>query len=201
MLSYLSGTLTEKQPTSIIIDIQGMGFEVKIPLSTYEKLPSLNQTCSVYTHLYLSLSQDEMRLYGFYSLAEKTLFIKLISISGIGPKIALSVLSSMSIGMFIKAVRTEEEGLLSKVPGIGKKTAQRIIIELKDEVLKMADLLGDDERTGLDAGFAEVEKALLALGYNSKDIGKAIAAMNDSDKNQPVEQQIKKIIRIIYQKA
>lgn len=200
MIYYLSGILKEKQPTSVIIDSQGVGIELRIPLSTYEKLPSINQNCFLYTHLYLSLNQDEIRLYGFSSLAEKSIFTRLIAISGIGPKIALSIISSLSINMFIKAVQTGEDGLLSKVPGIGKKTAQRIIIELKDDVLKLAELIDRTEKGTIDISLAEVEKALLALGYSAKDIQKALSIMNEEDKNEPLEKQIKQVIRIIYQK-
>jgi len=200
MIYYITGILKEKQPTSVIIDSQGVGIELRIPLSTYEKLPSVNQNCFLYTHLYLSLNQDEIRLYGFSSLAEKSIFTRLIAISGIGPKIALSVISSLSINMFIKAVQAGEDGLLSKVPGIGKKTAQRIIIELKDDVLKLAELIDRTEKGTIDISLAEVEKALLALGYSAKDIQKALSKMSEEDKNEPLEKQIKQVIRIIYQK-
>jgi Holliday junction DNA helicase RuvA len=120
MIYYLSGILKEKEPTAIVLDIQGVGYEIRIPLSTYEKLPEKEKPCSLFTYLYISFNQDEIKLYGFSTLAEKTMFIKLINISGIGPKIALSIISSMNIGMIIKAIQKEEDGLLAKVPGIGK---------------------------------------------------------------------------------
>ena len=201
MIYYMSGILKVKEPTSIIIDVHGIGYEIKIPLSTFEKLPDKDKQCSIYTHLYINMNSDEIRLYGFSSLAEKTMFIRLISISGIGPKIALSVISSMNIGMFIKAVQNEEDGLISKVPGIGKKTAQRIIIELKDDIIKFTDLLDATERTSVDRSFMEVEKALVALGYNSKDIQKALHTLKDDDRNLPVEQQIKLVIKQMYSKS
>jgi Holliday junction DNA helicase RuvA len=201
MIYYMSGLLKVKEPTSIILDVNGIGYEIKIPLSTFEKLPDKDKQCSIYTHLYINMNSDEIRLYGFSSQAEKTLFIRLISISGIGPKIALSVISSMNIGMFIKAVQNEEDGLISKVPGIGKKTAQRIIIELKDDIMKFTDLLDATERTSVDSSFMEVEKALVALGYNSKDIQKALHSLKDDDRNLPVEQQIKLVIKQMYSKS
>jgi Holliday junction DNA helicase RuvA len=146
------------------------------------------------------LNQDEIRLYGFSTIAEKTMFIRLVSISGIGPKIAMSILSSLNINMLLKAIHSEEDGLLSKVPGIGKKTAQRIIIELKDEANKLAQLINTDERVTIDNTFIEVEQALVALGYNSKDIQKAMLKFNQEEKELPVEQQIKKVIKLLYQK-
>jgi Holliday junction DNA helicase RuvA len=197
----MTGILKVKEPTSIILDVQGIGYEIKIPISTFEKLPDKDKQCSIYTHLYINMNSDEIRLYGFSSLAEKTLFLRLISISGIGPKIALSVISSMNIGMFIKAVQNEEDGLISKVPGIGKKTAQRIIIELKDDIMKLTDLLDATERTTIDSSFMEVEKALVALGYNAKEIQKALHTLKDEDKALPVEQQIKLVIKQMYSKS
>lgn len=200
MVFYISGTLKEKSPTGVIIDVNGVGIELRIPLSTYEKLPAVAKTCTLFTHLYLSLNQDEIRLYGFSSLAEKTLFLKLISISGIGPKIALSIISSMSINMVIKAILTEEDGLLAQVPGIGKKTAQRIIIELRDKIAELTESLDTTDRPEAEHSFAEVEKALIALGYNAKDVLKTLHKLSDEDKQLPVEQQIKKVIRLLYQR-
>jgi holliday junction DNA helicase RuvA len=200
MIYYISGTLKEKLPTNVIIESQGIGIELRIPISTYEKLPGINQNCFLFTYLYLSFNQDEIRLYGFSSLAEKAVFGRLIAISGIGPKIALSIISSLSLPMFFKAVQSSEDGLLSKVPGIGKKTAQRIIIELKDDVLKLADLLEVTDKEGWDDSFNEVEKALTALGYSAKDVRRSLPLLSDDEKQLPVEQIIKKIIKIIYQK-
>ncbi|HOV15994.1 MAG TPA: Holliday junction branch migration protein RuvA [Candidatus Cloacimonadota bacterium] len=201
MIFSLTGILKDKKPTSVIIETHGIAFELRIPLSTYEKLPERGQECVLHTHLYLSLNQDEMRLYGFATPAEKAVFIRLISISGIGPKIALSILSSLNVGMFIEAIQTAEEGLLAKVPGIGKKTAQRLIIELKDDVLQLSDYLETKERSALDINMAEVEKALTALGYSTKDIHKALPELTAEDKKLPIEHQIKKIIKIIYRQS
>jgi len=198
MIYYLSGILKVKEPTSIVLDVQGIGYEIKIPLSTYEKLPAVEKTCFLYTHLYISMNQDEIKLYGFSSLAEKVMFLKLISISGIGPKIGLSVISSLNISTIIKAIQQEEDGLLSKVPGIGKKTAQRIIIELKDGIMQFTDLLDASEKTTMDTSFIEVEKALMALGYNTKDIHKAYNSIKEDERNLPVEQQIKLVIKQLY---
>ncbi len=198
MIYYLNGILKEKAPTSIILDVNGIGYEVKIPLSTFEKLPDKDKPCSIFTYLYISMNQDEIRLYGFNSIAEKAMFVRLIAISGIGPKIALSIISSMNISMIIKAIQQEEDGLISKVPGIGKKTAQRIIIELKDDIMKFTDLMDATEKTSIDSSFIEVEKALVALGYNPKDIHKALHTLKEDDRSLPVEQQIKLVIKQMY---
>jgi Holliday junction DNA helicase RuvA len=200
MIYYLSGILKAKEPTSIVLDVQGVGYELRIPISTYEKLPDKEKPCSLYTHLYINLNQDEIRLYGFSGLAEKGLFLKLIGISGIGPKIALSVISSMNVGMVIKAIQQSEEGMISRVPGIGKKTAQRIIMELKDKIMDLTDLLDTTDKTGIDQSFAEVEKALMALGYPQKEIQRTLHTMTEADRALPLEQQIKLVIKLMYQK-
>jgi Holliday junction DNA helicase RuvA len=200
MIYSITGTLKEKNPSYVILEANGIGYEIRIPLSTYEKLPLKDNKCFLFTHLYLSLNQDEVRLYGFSSIAEKALFLRLISISGIGPKIALSIISSMNMNMLIKAIQAEEDGLLSKVPGIGKKTAQRIIIELRDDISKLAQLIDTDDRITIDTTFMEVEQALVALGYNSKDVQKAMLKFSSEEKELPVEQQIKKVIKVLYQK-
>jgi len=200
MIYSITGTLKEKNPSYVILEANGIGYEIRIPLSTYEKLPIKDSKCFLFTHLYLSLNQDEVRLYGFSSIAEKALFLRLISISGIGPKIALSIISSMNMNMLIKAIQAEEDGLLSKVPGIGKKTAQRIIIELRDDISKLAQLIDTDDRITIDTTFMEVEQALVALGYNSKDVQKAMLKFSSEEKELPVEQQIKKVIKFLYQK-
>ena len=198
MIYYLSGILKDKSPTQIVLDVQGVGYEVRIPISTFEKLPDKDKSCFIYTYLYLSLNQDEIKLYGFSTLAEKAMFIRLIAISGIGPKIALSIISSMNISMIIKAIQQEEDGLISKVPGIGKKTAQRIIIEMKDDIMQFASMLDSSESPALDRNFVEVEKALVALGYNPREIHKALHNMKEDEKNLPVEQQIKLVIKHLY---
>jgi Holliday junction DNA helicase RuvA len=200
MIHSMNGELINKSPGMVILEISGISYEIRIPLSTYEKLPPRESKCSLFVHLYLSFNQDEIRLYGFSTIAEKTLFMRLISISGIGPRIALSIISSMSLNMLIKAIQTEEEGLLSKVPGIGKKTAQRIIIELKDDVAKLVNLIDTNDSISFDNKYLEVEQALVALGYNSKDILKVMAKFAQEEKDLPIEQQIKKVIKLLYQK-
>jgi len=201
MFYYLNGILRDKSPVSVILDVCGVGYELRIPVSTYEQLPDREKSCALFTHLYVSFNQDEVRLYGFGTIAEKSLFLKLISISGIGPKIALSVLSSLQVSLVIRAIQRGEDGLLSKVPGIGKKTAQRIIMELKDNIAQVMDVLETRDRGSVDAGLAEVEQALVSLGYPLKDIQRAFNALPESDKTLPPEQIIKNTIKLMYQKS
>lgn len=133
MISHLSGTLLESSFTEAVIDVNGVGYQVFIPLSTFEQLPQPGGKVSLYTHL--NVREDALQLYGFSTKAERSLFQVLISaVSGVGAKLALNILSGISIDAFMTAVANEDSKYLSKINGIGKKTAERIIVELKDKL-------------------------------------------------------------------
>ena len=195
MIQYIRGVLTHKSPVMAIIEAMGIGWELKIPISTYEALPALGKECSLLS--YLHISQDDIRLYGFATTAERELFQMLTKISGIGPKIAISILSTLSIPAFVKAINIGEEGLLTKVPGVGKKSAQRLIVELKDGVHKLMDFVDHKEMS--DNGL-EVENALISLGFNVAQIRKELSLMDDSTRKLPTEDIIKETIKRIYQR-
>lgn len=197
MIQYISGTLTFKTPVLAIIETMGIGWELKIPISTYEKLPTAGKPCKLLT--YLHISQDDIRIFGFATEAERELFVMLNKVGGIGPKIALSTLSTLSIPTFIKAVNSGEEGLLTKVPGIGKKSAQRLIVELKDDVHKLLSHIDQKELQIGDIS-SEVESALLSLGFNLHQIRKELALMDESMQKLNTEELIKEIIKRIYQR-
>jgi len=167
MIEYISGILKQKSPVKAIIEAMGIGWELRIPISTYETLPVLGQPCTLLA--YLHISQDDIRIYGFGSSAERELFQMLTRISGIGPKIALSILSTLSIPAFVRAVNSGEEGMLTKVPGIGKKSAQRLIVELKDGIHKLMDHVDQKDLVLGDSSF-EVENAMISLGFNAQQI-------------------------------
>jgi len=197
MIQYLKGTLTYKSPMLAVIETGGIGWEIKIPVSTYEVLPAVNSDYSLYT--YLSISQDDVRIYGFATEAERVLFQILTKISGIGPKIAISVLSTLTVSAFVKSVRSGEEAMLTRVPGIGKKSAQRMIVELKDRIHTLMDYVGDVEHS--DSALTEVENALLALGFNTALIQRELKLMTEEDMALPTEQLIKEVIKRLYQRA
>ncbi len=198
MLDYIKGTLVGKSPMNAIIECGGFGIEIRIPLSSYESLPSQGESCMLYT--VLVIGQDEIKVFGFASPAERQLFQKLISIPGIGGKIGLSALSALDIETFVKAVQRGDDILISKVPGIGRKTAQRIIIELKDEILKL-DLRSFPRASSTNnTHLIEAESALLALGYGFKEINAVLRQMSDEQLTMPVELIIKETIRKLYQK-
>lgn len=199
MIHYIKGILTQKSPVNAVIETMGMGWELKIPVSTYETLPKVGQECSLYA--YLSFSQDDVRIYGFASLAERELFTQLTKVSGIGPKIAISILSTLSIPAFIKSILNAEEWLLIKVPGIGKKSAQRLIVELKDNIHKLMDFVDESQVVLAEGALQEVEEALLALGFNLAAIQRELKLLNESELNLPTEQLIKEVIKRLYQRA
>jgi len=164
MIGRLAGKLLSKQPPQLLIDVNGVGYEVEAPMSTFFKLPGVGEPLTLHTHLVVR--EDAQLLYGFATLIEKSLFRELIRISGIGPKVALAVLSGISVDDFWNTVRAGETARLVKVPGIGKKTAERIVIEMRDKAGAGSGegLLGI--APGVDATpLAEARAALEGLGY------------------------------------
>lgn len=172
MIGKLSGTLLEKNPPQILLDCHGVGYEVDVPMSTFYHLPASGERVSLLTHFVVR--EDAQILYGFATAAERDAFRQLIRISGVGPRTALAVLSGLSVNDLAQAVSTQETGRIVKVPGIGKKTAERLLLELKGK-------LGVD--LGLPAGAqrsdaqADIQQALMALGYNEKDATAALKAL------------------------
>jgi len=164
MIGRLAGKLLSKQPPQLLIDVNGLGYEVEAPMSTFFKLPGVGEPLTLHTHLVVR--EDAQLLYGFTTLIEKSLFRELIRISGIGPKVALAVLSGISVDDFWNTVRAGETARLVKVPGIGKKTAERIVVEMRDKAGAGSGegLLGI--APGVDATpLAEARAALEGLGY------------------------------------
>ncbi len=199
MIHHIKGILMHKSPVLAVIETMGIGWEIKIPVSTYETLPAEGNQCSLFT--YLSISQDDVRVYGFSSVAERELFTQLTRISGIGPKIAISILSTLSIPAFVKSIMSSEEGLLTRVPGIGKKSAQRLIVELKDKVHALLDYVDSADQTIAEGTVQEAETALIALGFNTQAIQRELRLLNPEDLQLPSEQLIKEIIKRLYQRA
>ena len=199
MINYIKGQLTAKSPILAVIEAGGIGWEMKIPVSTYEKLPRLGESCQL--NAYLHFNQDGARLYGFASIAECELFQMLISVSGVGPRTAMSIISTLAIPAFIRAIQLGEEGLLTKVPGLGKKSSQRLIVELKDSVHRISEYLDPSEIIQMDKNSLEVESALLSLGFNAKDIRRVVSLITAEDNNLSIEQLIKETIKRLYQRS
>ncbi len=171
MIGKLTGTLSDKNPPQVLVDCQGVGYEVQVPMSTFYNLPATGAQVSLLTHFVVR--EDAQLLYGFATPAERDAFRELIKISGVGPRTALAVLSGMSVAELSQAVSVQEAGRLVKVPGIGKKTAERLLLELKG---KLGADLGAHAAVANDAQ-ADILQALLALGYSDKEAAAALKAL------------------------
>lgn len=185
MIASLTGRLAAKHPGGVIIDVQGVGYDVLIPLSTYYQLPDSNQTVTLVIHTHVR--EDAIQLFGFSTQREKDAFLMLLGVSGIGPKLALSVISSLSVNDLATAIRNDDQKTLASVPGIGKKSAGRLVLELKDKVEKLGMAAGSratktDEPSGklMDDALS----ALVNLGYKAadvKDVIKQVLAGRNGD--------------------
>ena len=173
MIGRLTGTLAEKSPPLVLMDVGGVGYEVDVPMSTFCSLPHLGERVTLHTHMVVR--EDAQLLYGFLTLEERETFRQLIRISGVGPRIALAVLSGMSAQELAQAVSQQQPGRLVKVPGIGKKTAERLLLELKGKLAP--DLGGPAGAVVTSDAQADIVQALVALGYSDKDAAAAIKAL------------------------
>ncbi|MBI3902787.1 MAG: Holliday junction branch migration protein RuvA [Nitrosomonadales bacterium] len=164
MIGRLSGFLLEKNPPQILLDVQGVGYEVDVPMSTFYNLPALHEKVVLHTHLIVR--EDAHLLYGFATDDERLAFRQLLKISGVGPKLALSVLSGLSLSDLAAAVANKDAGRLTRIPGVGKKTAERLLLELQG---KFSVTVSGGTRSGATTQSSDVLNALLALGYSEKE--------------------------------
>ena len=169
MIGRLSGLLAEKSPPLVLVDVGGVGYEVDVPMSTFYNLPHLGERVTLLTHFVVR--EDAQLLYGFLSAEERATFRLLIKIAGIGARTALSILSGLSVAELSQAVTRQEAGRLVKVPGIGKKTAERLLLELKG---KLGADLGLPGAAPVSDNQGDIVQALIALGYNEKEAALAI---------------------------
>lgn len=196
MITLLEGILEKKTPTRIVLMVYGVGYEVMIPLSSYDRLPDEGETCRILTHHHVR--EDMMVLFGFTDEGERELFERLIGISGIGPKLALSVLSGMTVREFKAAIAGGDVKRLSSVSGIGKRTAERMILELKDRLSQgemLEALAGGDMPGSGDALSRDAVMALVSLGYKQADAWEMIRKIltgNDAEKS--VEELVRKAL-------
>jgi len=170
MIGRIAGILLEKNPPQILIDCQGVGYEVDVPMSTFYNLPSAGEKVVLYTHL--AIREDAHVLFGFGHVEERTTFKQLIKISGVGARTALSILSGMSVADLAQAIAMQEAGRLIKVPGIGKKTAERLLLELKGKLDSVTSQSGSEMM--LPDANSDILNALIALGYSDKEASMAV---------------------------
>ena len=190
MIGYLHGKIISKKPTKLLVDVNGVGYLVNISISTFEKIAD-KEIVSLFT--YLSVRESAMDLYGFYTLAEKEMFELLISVSGIGPKSAQSILSGIQIEDLKEALRTGNISRLISIPGIGRKTAERLMVELRDKADSVSESSEDLKGTGTTVRYDAIT-ALVNLGYNQKIAERAVRSITDSNPNISIEDLIKETL-------
>ncbi len=188
MIAKLSGKIIEKKPTEIIIDVNGIGYQVFISFNTFEDIPEPDERTEIFT--YLSVRENSLTLFGFSTIAEKSIFEKLISVSGVGPKLAQSILSGIQTHELIEAIALGDKSRLVAIPGVGRKTAERLVIELKDKI--------NSVQTSATPVHSEAYKikedavnALIALGYNKKTAEITVRKILDSQPGISLEELIK----------
>ncbi|NIN00807.1 MAG: Holliday junction branch migration protein RuvA [candidate division Zixibacteria bacterium] len=197
MIAYLEGKLVEKSPTHLILEVNGVGYSIDIPVSTYSSLGETGQMVKVLTCQ--QVREDELRLYGFSTKPEKELFELLVNVNGVGPKMALSILSCVPVEEFQRSVLQEDLDVLTAISGVGKKTAQRLIVELKEKLSKVD--LGErkelkEKETVFVPTLDEAIMALVSLGYTKPDAKKALErVVKDTEESLPVEELIKRALK------
>ena len=188
MIGRLRGTLAEKQPPHLILDVNGLGYELEVPMTTLYRLPSVGEPLTLHTHLVVR--EDAQLLYGFASKRERDFFRELIRLNGVGPKLALALMSSLEVDELVRCVQSQDTSALTKVPGVGKKTAERLLVELKDRfkawetVPAMFALVpnqpgGQDVSNPAAAAETDAVSALISLGYKPQEASKAISAIKE----------------------
>ncbi|HRH17951.1 MAG TPA: Holliday junction branch migration protein RuvA [Aquabacterium sp.] len=190
MIARLTGVLAEKAPPSVLIDVGGVGYDVQVPMSTFYNLPASGQKVTLLTQFIVR--EDAQLLYGFLTAPERESFRELIKISGVGPRIALAVLSGLNATELAQAVASQDTGRLVKVPGIGKKTAERLLLELKG---KLAPVLSEPSLLRGDT-HADIQQALQALGYSEKEAQLAVKQLPaDVGVSEGIKQALKALSR------
>ena len=179
MIGFLSGILRDKQPPQLLIDVQGVGYEVEAPMTTFYDLPEVGQPLTLFTHL--AVREDAHTLYGFSKTSDRALFRNLIRVNGVGAKLALTILSGMDASLFAACVQAGDAAALVKLPGIGKKTAERLIIEMRDRldgVGTSAPVAADGQPVAAANPVEEAVSALIALGYRPPDASRMVRAVD-----------------------
>ncbi len=178
MIGHLRGRLLEKRPNQVIVEVQGVGYDVTIPVSTFYQLPEPPGETQLF--IYTHVREDALALYGFRTPREKQVFEKLISVSGIGPKLAITVLSGLEVNELVPAIRSNDVMKLTRIPGVGRKTAERLVLELRDKLLE-----GEAERAAPPPGLTPLEEdvlsALVNLGYQHGVAEKAVKSLQARD--------------------
>lgn len=196
MIGRLTGILLEKQPPHIVLDVQGVGYELDAPMSTFYQLPAAGEKATLYTHMVVR--EDAQLLYAFSTKRDREVFRELIRLNGVGPKLALALMSGLDVDELVRAVQSQDTSALTRVPGVGKKTAERLLVELKDRFKAWETIPGSLKplATGTAAPAsmtADAVSALIALGYKPQEASKAVAAVEEQGLNS--EELIRRALR------
>ena len=207
MIGRLKGALLEKHPPQLVIDVNGVGYEVEASMNTFYQLPETGKQLTLFTHMVVR--EDAQLLYGFSERSERSLFRTLIKVNGVGPKLAITILSGISVNEFVQSVQHEDTAALVRLPGVGKKTAERLIIEMKDKLkdfhfadvdeFTLTDDLGTVPMVESVDNRAEAESALVALGYKPVQATKAIAQAEKLAPGSSSEELIRAALKSMVQ--
>jgi Holliday junction DNA helicase RuvA len=184
VIGFLKGRLAVKQPPMLMVDVNGVGYEMEAPMSTFYGLPAAGEPVALFTHLVVR--EDAHILYAFGTDGERRLFRGLLKVSGVGPKIALGILSGASVDDFLRTIEAEDIAMLTRIPGIGRKTAERVIIEMRDSVKKLSMPAPGGSPAGMGMGTAataqsEAFSALIALGYKPPEVARLLKSVDEPD--------------------
>ena len=184
MIGRIRGTLVHKQPPDILVEVGGVGYEIQVPMTTLFQLPELGAEVSLVTHFVVR--EDAQLLYGFIQEQDRSLFRQLIKVSGVGPKLALTILSGMDSASFARCVQRDDISSLIALPGVGKKTAERLLVEMRDKLKDWLVQTGETAEVAVTVApvtdiVADAEGALIALGYKPQEASRVVAAVNDDN--------------------
>lgn len=184
MIGRLRGTLADKQPPHVLLDVNGVGYDLEVPMSTLYRLPALEQAVTLHTHLVVR--EDAQLLYGFFEKRERELFRELIRLNGVGPKLALALMSGLEIDELVRCVQAQDTSTLMKIPGIGKKTAERLLVELKDRFKAWENISGISSLgveplnvSAVSSAQNDAVSALISLGFKPQEASRAVTAVQE----------------------
>lgn len=204
MISRIRGILLEKQAPNVVVDVQGVGYEIQVSLNTFFELPGQDQPVMLLTHFVVR--EDAQQLYGFGEDGERRLFRELIKISGVGPKLALAILSGMTTTEFVRCVHANDAANLVRLPGVGKKTAERLLVEMRDRLDDWQSSTASHDSANLEPGagngaIAEAESALVALGYKMAEASRMISSITIAgEPPPPSEELIRQALKSVVKK-
>ena len=195
MIAHLTGKLLEKQTNSAIVDVAGVGYDVTIPLSTFYELGEIGSDVSLRVHTHVR--EDAIQLFGFKSGRERDLFLRLIGVQGVGPKLAITMLSGMSADEMVLAIRKEDLAKLTGIPGVGRKTAERLVVELRDKMADLGESKASAEALPADSVFDDALSALINLGYQRAAAEKALNAAAKEGTEITVQKLLRRSLQIL----